>query len=142
MPYLNVRLGGEPIGEEGKQALLMRLTGLMETIMGKDREVTVVTIDDAPSRRWAAAGRLLAAGARMAEIDIKITRGTNDADDKQRMIGAATAAVMEIAGDPVGPVYVVIDELPADSWGYDGLSQAERRRAGARAWPYYSQRPA
>jgi len=137
MPYLNVRLGGEPLGDEAKEALLTRLTELMETVMGKDREVTVVSIDDAPSRRWATAGRPLADNARMAQVDIKITRGTNDADDKQRMIGAATTAVMEIAGDCVGPIYVVIDELPADSWGYDGLSQAERKRVTARAWPYY-----
>jgi 4-oxalocrotonate tautomerase len=137
MPYLNVRLGGEPLGDENKQALLTRLTELMETVMGKDREVTVVSIDDAPGRRWAAGGRALAPGARMAQVDIKITRGTNDADDKQRMIGATTTALMEIAGDCVGPIYVVIDELPADSWGYDGLSQAERKRARARAWPYY-----
>jgi 4-oxalocrotonate tautomerase len=137
MPYLNVRLGGEPLGDEAKQALLTRLTELMETVMGKDREVTVVTIDDTPNRRWAAAGRPLANDARMAQVDIKITRGTNDDDDKQRMIGAATTALMEIAGDCVGPIYVVIDELPADSWGYDGLSQAERKRVMARAWPYY-----
>lgn len=137
MPYLNVRIGGEPLGDESKEALLTRLTSLMETVMGKDREVTVVSIDDAPGRRWASGGRALAPGARMAQVDIKITRGTNDADDKQRMIGAATTALMEIAGDCVGPIYVVIDELPADSWGYDGLSQAERKRAKARAWPYY-----
>jgi 4-oxalocrotonate tautomerase len=136
MPYLNIRLGGSPIAEEAKQTLSIRLTELMEKLMGKQREVTVVTIDDAPSRRWTAGGRPLAASARMAQIDIKITRGTNDADDKQRMIGAATAAVMDIAGDAVGPIYVVIHEVPADSWGYDGLSQAERKRAQARVWPY------
>lgn len=137
MPYINVRIGGEPLGDEAKQALLTRLSELIETVMGKDRDLTVVSIDDAPSRHWAAGGQPLTARARMAQVDIKITRGTNDADDKQRMIGAATTALMEVAGDCVGPIYVVIDELPADSWGYDGLSQAERKRAKARAWPYY-----
>lgn len=137
MPYLNVRLGGEPLDEPAKQALLLRLTDLMETVMGKDREVTVVSLDEAPDRRWATGGRALAPAARMAQVDVKITRGTNDADDKQRLIGNVTAAVMEIAGDSVGPIYVVIDEVPADAWGYDGLSQAERKRAMARAWPYY-----
>jgi 4-oxalocrotonate tautomerase len=137
MPYLNVRLGGEPLDEESKRALLLRLTDLMETVMGKDRQVTVVSIDESPGRRWAAGGRALAAAARMAQVDVRITRGTNDADDKQRLIGHITAALMEIAGDSVGPIYVVIDEVPADAWGYDGLSQAERKRMTARAWPYY-----
>jgi len=136
MPYLHVRLGGEPLTEDRRQALLVRLSELMETVMGKQREVTVVSIDDGPALHWAAGGRPLPAMARMAQVDIKISRGSNDAEDKERMIGAATAAVMEIAGDCVGPVYVVIDELPAETWGYDGLSQAARKRALARAWPY------
>ena len=137
MPYLNVRLGGQPLDDASRQALLARLTDLMETVMAKQREVTVVSLDETPTRRWAAGGRPLAAAARMAQVEVKITRGTNDADDKQRLIGKITAALMDIAGDAAGPIYVVIDEVPADSWGYDGLSQAERKRAMARVWPYY-----
>ena len=137
MPYLNVRLGGQPLDDASQQALLARLTDLMETVMGKQREVTVVTLDEAPARLWASGGRPLAAAARMAQVEVKITRGTNDADDKQRLIGKITAALMDIAGDAAGPIYVVIDEVPADSWGYDGLSQAERKRAMARVWPCY-----
>jgi 4-oxalocrotonate tautomerase len=65
-----------------------------------------------------------------AHLDVKVPQGTNSSEEKESFITEATALLRAVMSDAL-PVatYVVVDEAPADAWGYDGLSQEERRRA-------------
>jgi 4-oxalocrotonate tautomerase family enzyme len=126
MPYIDIRLTAEPTHAQ-RDALLARTTTLMERLMGKRREVTVVSIAEFPKSNWAVSGSALRqSNVPGAYVEIKVTLGTNTAAEKATMIAATTAMLKEVMGDVQTASYVVIHEVPANAWGYDGLSQAQR----------------
>lgn len=126
MPYIDIRLAAEPTQAQ-RDALFERTTALMEKLMGKRREVTVVSIGEFPKSNWAVNGAVLREpDAPGAYMEIKVTQGTNTAPEKAAMIAASIAMLKDVVGDVQTASYVVIHEIAADAWGYDGLIQAQR----------------
>jgi 4-oxalocrotonate tautomerase len=126
MPYIDIRLTMEPTLAQ-RDALFTRTTALMEKVMSKRREVTVVSIAAFPKSNWAVNGTALRQNdAPGAYVEIKVTQGTNMAREKAAMIAAIGAMLKEVVGDLQLASYVVIHEIPADAWGYDGETQAQR----------------
>mgnify|MGYP001765129697 CR=1 FL=1 len=126
MPYLNVRLSLPESAElaERVAAILMRhTTGLL----GKKAEVTAITLDFVPPTRWFVGGeRLDGARAVTFQLDIKVTDGTNTKAEKSRYIEAVFADFDALFG-PIAPAsYIVIHDLRADAWGYQGRTQEYR----------------
>jgi 4-oxalocrotonate tautomerase len=65
-------------------------------------------------------------------LDMKVTEGTNTPEEKARFIAAAAQLLKDVLGPELPTAtYVVVHEVPADSWGYDGLTQDYRRGAAA-----------
>jgi 4-oxalocrotonate tautomerase len=64
-------------------------------------------------------------------MDIKVTAGTNTDEEKEKMIRQAIEMFKEVVGAIPEASYVVIHEVDATAWGYDGRTQ--RSRASARA---------
>lgn len=121
MPYVQIRLHNAPsanLSRMGEEA-----TRLMAEVMRKRREVTVVEIVT-PQSHWQAGGRPVAGP--VAYADVKITRGTNSEADKARLLAEFQTLLARELGQLAAPAYVVIDEIPATDWGYDGQSQATR----------------
>ena len=111
------------------QQLAQTLTALSSQHLHKRAEVTAVVIEDLPAARWYVGGRPLERPT--AWLEISITAGTNTAEEKAAFIAAAQAALERLVGDGLGlepASYVVVRELPADSWGYGGVTQAQRKR--------------
>lgn len=126
MPYINIRLGCKVTNEQ-KQALYQQTTSLMHEVMGKKQEVTVVNILESEPQQWSVNSvQLTAEDSVSAFVDIKITAGTNTAEEKASMIQKTVEMLREEVGVIQEACYVVIDEIPADSWGYDGKTQAAR----------------
>lgn len=126
MPYINIRLGCK-VSNEQKQALYQQTTSLMHEVMGKKQEVTVVNILESEPQQWSVNSvQLTAEDAVSAFVDIKITAGTNTAEQKASMIQKTIEMLREEVDVIQEACYVVIDEIPADSWGYDGKTQAAR----------------
>ena len=99
----------------------------MNTLMGKRRAVTVVHIQESESHHWATNAVSLAAGDPVgAYVDIKVTEGTNTPEEKAKMIAETVKLLRDVVGTVQEACYVVIDDLAADSWGYDGRTQAAR----------------
>lgn len=124
MPYIQIRFSTpHPIDTV---ALGEIATRLMAEVLHKHREVTVVEI--VPS-----AGTWFVAGAPMtgptAYADIKITQGSNTEAEKARLLAAFEDLLHETLGKRAAPAYVVIHEIAATDWGYDGLPQATRLAA-------------
>lgn len=120
MPYIQIRLNSpSPIDHPH---LAREVTRLLAELLGKHREVTVVEI--IPGGAWYAAGEPVHGPA--AYVDIKITQGTNSAAEKARLLAACQALLSDSLGKLAAPAYVVIHEIPAGDWGYDGLPQAAR----------------
>lgn len=124
MPYLNLKLGVEPV-----EGLAGRAASMLATItaerLGKQRALTSVLVEFAPRAQW------FVGGARAVEfatfyLDIKITEGTNTKTEKSLFQREAFAAMESLLG-PVHPAsYIVIHDVRADSWGYSGQTQEHR----------------
>ena len=129
MPFLRLTLDREPSVEDHRR-LADALTELTAAVLGKNYSLTALAVDVLPATRWTIAGETLAEGQRRsAHLDVKVTAGTNTAAEKATFIERAHAALEAILG-PLAPAsYIVLDELPADSWGYAGRTQAARRTA-------------
>lgn len=126
MPYINIRLGGS-LDNEQRKRLYEQTTSLMNTVMGKRREVTVVHIQESEPKQWSTnAISLTAKEPSSAFVDIKVTDGTNTPDEKAKMISRTTKMLQDVVGPIQEACYVVIDDIPADSWGYGGKTQAAR----------------
>lgn len=115
---------------ERYQALAAALTRLTAELLHKRPEVTAVVIDDLPRARWCVGGRTVQRTAAMLEIGI--TAGTNNEDEKARFIAAAYDELQrQLAPDGGFEVasYVTVRELPATDWGYGGQTQRARQLA-------------
>ena len=126
MPILSVRLCAAPSAElSGRVAAA--LTDLTVDVLKKKREVTAVAVDYLPPAQWFIGGESLAARSLATfHLDIKVTEGTNTKDEKALYVGRVFAAMEEIVG-PLAPAsYIVVHDLRADSWGYQGQTQEFR----------------
>jgi phenylpyruvate tautomerase PptA (4-oxalocrotonate tautomerase family) len=59
------------------------------------------------------------------------SRARNSDEQKSRMIAETTAVLRRELGDPILPLYVIFDEVPATAWGYNGRTVAEIAAAKA-----------
>jgi len=99
----------------------------MNTVMGKRPEVTVVHIQESEPHLWAVNASALGTDDPVgAYVDIKVTEGTNTPEEKAEMLSETVKMLQEIAGVIQEACYVVIDDIPANSWGYNGKTQAQR----------------
>ena len=126
MPYINIRIATS-LNQAQRDQLYDKTTSQMNTVMGKRREVTVVNIDESEPRYWATnAVTLTSEDPIGAFVDIKVTEGTNTREEKAEMISQIVKILRDVVGVVQEACYVVIDEIPANSWGYNGKTQAAR----------------
>jgi 4-oxalocrotonate tautomerase len=87
----------------------------------------VVLVEKADVSCWSVGGAAIRVAA---HVEANVTIGTNTPDEKQRFIRAMTELLKECLGEQL-PVatYVIVREVDADAWGYDGLTQEHRRKA-------------
>lgn len=128
MPFIRITLGC-PAANDLKQRIGNGATDLIVSLLGKRREVTAVLVECAGDCVWQIAGEAVA-GATPTHCEIAITAGTNNTEEKARMIAAMHALLAETLGGVPEASYVAIRELPAENWGYAGVTQAARRPGG------------
>lgn len=130
MPTLHLAYRAAP-GHAAEPAELARnLTELTARVLLKRAEVTALHLQPLAAQQVWVGGvdpSQAPAGAQgHFRLQIDITAGSNTAAQKAAFIAAAHAALARWLG-PVHPAsYVVVHELPADSWGYGGQTQARR----------------
>jgi 4-oxalocrotonate tautomerase len=65
-----------------------------------------------------------------ASLVAHVTAGTNTEAEQAAFIAQAHTLIAETFGRPAtAPIYIVVDEIPATGWGYDGRTQHARRVA-------------
>lgn len=129
MPYIRITLAGvEPANADPHKltALQQGVTRLMVDILQKEEVLTVVSIGRDAADCWSVGGVALA--GRNAQVQAFITAGTNTNAEKAAFMAATANLLEQVLGKSAEPVYVVVQEIPATDWGYDGLSQAARRQ--------------
>ena len=107
------------------RAVARRLTELTAHVLGKHPEVTAVVIEELWPGRWFIGGRN--PGTATALLEIRITEGTNSAEEKQAFVQAAYEELWQQLGPLAEASYVVVQEVKATDWGYGGKTQAERK---------------
>jgi 4-oxalocrotonate tautomerase len=133
MPQVNIKLIGTAPTEVQKKALFAEITDLMVDVLGRTRKLVVVSLSASPASDWAAGGETPTADRFVgAQAVIRIIAGVNSDEQKSQMIAKTTAALRRQLGDPIFPLYVTFEEVPAAAFGYDGRTIAEIAAARAR----------
>jgi len=129
MPILTVLISGGPAA--GRDASVAdALAQLTADVLRKDRRLTSVAIAHVPDAQWFVGGAALDAQRRASFfVDVRVTAGTNSREEKARYIAAVFARMRDLLGIPHEASYVHVHEVPADAWGYGGLTQAQRQGA-------------
>ena len=131
MPFVNIKVAGTTLAPEQVRRLQQGSTGLMADVLRKKPELTAVLVAPAPAAAWTVGGHAVAAAA---HLDVKVTEGTNTAEEKGRFIAGAMEMFRSVLGSDLCPIaYVVIHEVPGDAWGWDGLTQAHRAQTAKAA---------
>ena len=126
MPILNLK-----VSAHRSPALTRTLSEeLVETtarILRKNPEITAVTIDYVSPEDWIVGGRSLAEqGKASFWLDIKVVDGTNTKDEKALYLAEVFALMGRVLGDLHPESYVLVHEVPADAYGFGGLTQEHR----------------
>ncbi len=126
MPYLNLRLAmqPDPAITDKLVACLMQHT---RDILGKKPDVTSIAVDYVAPELWFVGGtRISEQNAVTFYLDIKVTDGTNTKAEKAGYVKQVFADIQTILG-PITPAsYIVIHDVRADAWGYQGRTQEYR----------------
>ena len=124
MPFIRVTALGPALAPEQVSCLQTEMTDLMASVLGKKANLTSVLVEQPAGAGWAI-GR---APARIAaHVDATVTAGTNSPEEKARFIERTMRLLKSVFGAELSPAtYVVVTEVPAQSWGYDGRTQDSR----------------
>lgn len=127
MPILTLKLSAQAQLAH-PQALAQDLTRLSESVLSKRADVTAVVFQRVPAQDWWVGNEVSAQV--LAQLDIRITQGTNTEEEKAAFIAQAYVVLSQYLGE--GQVlhptsYISVQELPASDWGYGGLTQWQRR---------------
>jgi 4-oxalocrotonate tautomerase len=126
MPYLNIKLCARS-SQETSNKIARTLTDLTAEVLKKKRELTAVVVEYVPPGQWYIGGAPLAGQSpRSFYLDIKVTEGTNTKDEKALYVSRVFAAIEAIVGSLAPESYIVINEVHADAWGYQGQTQEFR----------------
>lgn len=126
MPFLDIRLTAPCLPEKVAQ-IAERMTELTVDILRKRREVTAAVVQCVAPGHWTVGGESLnASGSGSFFLEVNVTEGTNTPEQKAAFVAAAFAAAEAILGKLDAASYVVVREIAADAWGYQGLTQASR----------------
>ncbi|MHB1334150.1 MAG: tautomerase family protein [Sulfuriferula sp.] len=126
MPYLNAKISA-PQSAETTNRIATFLTEFTADVLGKKKELTSVAVEYVAANEWFIGGASVASkGLATFYLDIKITEGTNTKNQKADYVQKVFAAFESVLGNLDPASYIVIHEVRADSWGYEGATQEFR----------------
>ena len=132
MPQVNIHVVGKPPTDDQKAAVFTKVTDLMVEALGRTKKLVVVSLSSSPASDWAVGGEPSKAdGLVGVQVVIRIIAGVNSDEQKSRMIAETTAVLRKHLGEPILPLYVTFEEVPATAWGYNGRTVAEISAARA-----------
>lgn len=127
MPFARLSVS-QPLAAGIANQLSHELTKLISTELRKNYSLTSVLIEELPMCLWTISGNEQSI---CAHLEVNVTAGTNSIEEKQRFISKAMASITSHLHNLNVATYVIVREIPADDWGYGGLTQAARREQQA-----------
>lgn len=132
MPHVNIKLVKQQNDSNSKQKIIDGIMDIIVNIMGRDRNFTVINIEEVDASNWYIGEKPLSQKADnhsgLIYVEIKISKGTSNAAQMLEVIKAGRELVKKVLGSCDVTNYFVINELNPDAWGYDGISMTERNR--------------
>jgi 4-oxalocrotonate tautomerase len=126
MPYLNAKISGNPSPEVARQVAEM-LAHLTASILRKKRELTSINVENVDGNKWFVAGTSISSQeVKTFYLEIHVTEGTNTKDEKANYVREVFSSMQSILGKLHPASYIVIKDVGADSWGYEGATQEFR----------------
>lgn len=114
--------------EQVRTRLAQGLSALTESILRKNMKVIVVRFEaiDQPAQ-WYVGGAMKNDDEAIFELSILVTKGTNTDEEKAAWMAECWKLVTEVLGSAAHPNYISVQEIDGKSWGYNGLSQEQRK---------------
>jgi 4-oxalocrotonate tautomerase len=125
MPFIRITVSGPVLAPKQVSRLQHEMTGLMASTLGKQADLTSVLVERPDIAGWAIGG----VSARVAaHVEATITAGTNSPEEKADFIEQTMTLLRNVLGSELHPAtYVVVNDMQANAWGYDGRTQQSRR---------------
>jgi 4-oxalocrotonate tautomerase len=127
MPFINVLVAHAPdskLAETIAQGVAERTA----RILRKSPELTAAAVSFLPPAQWQVGGRSLEShGAASFWLEVKVTAETNTAAEKAAYLAEVHAFMAQVLGRVRPESYILVHEIPADAWGFGGMTQAQRR---------------
>jgi 4-oxalocrotonate tautomerase len=130
MPILNLKVSA-PRSASLSRTLSDGLVEATARVLRKNPQITAVAIDYVSPEDWIVGGRSLAEqGKASFWLDIKVVDGTNTKDEMALYLSEVFGLMRRLLGDLHEESYVLVHEVPADAYGFGGLTQEHRYVAG------------
>ncbi|HTG08160.1 MAG TPA: tautomerase family protein [Bradyrhizobium sp.] len=127
MPFIRVTVSGPTLAPKQVVLLHTEITQLMASVLGKRADLTSVLVEQPAAADWAIGGTAVKVAV---HVEATITAGTNSPEQKARFIEKTMQLLTSVLGSELNPVtYIVVNEVPANAWGYDGRTQESRQLA-------------
>ena len=126
MPFINVKVAGEPLEQHQVADIQKGITSLMADVLNKVGPLVGVLVEQVPAAGWSVGAEPI---TRAAQVDAIVSAGTNTPEQKATFIAETITMLKSILGPDLSEItYVVIHDVPGNSWGYDGLTQEHRAK--------------
>jgi 4-oxalocrotonate tautomerase len=127
MPLITLR-ANKISSEKIRSSLAESLSLITEKILRKNKQLIVVRFEVADQKaQWYVGGAIKSDDEAILELSIIVTKGTNTDEEKALWIAQAWKLLTEVLGSATHPNYISIQEIDGKSWGYNGLSQEQRK---------------
>jgi 4-oxalocrotonate tautomerase len=129
MPFIRITVLSPALSEQQMNLLQSGTTALMADGMRKPLDGIAVLVDHVERGAWRIGGKAVAVAA---EVDAIIGENSNSAEEKANFMAEMMALLQKALGPDLSEqTYIVLHEMPRDSYGRGGLSRAERDRRSA-----------
>jgi 4-oxalocrotonate tautomerase len=124
MPFVNIKVAGPRLSPPRVAELQEGVTRLMVDILHKVGPLVAVLVEQVDTQGWSIGAQPVACAA---QVDAVVSAGTNTPAEKAQFIGETHHLLRNVLGPGLAAVsYVIVHEVPKNSWGYDGVTQACR----------------
>jgi 4-oxalocrotonate tautomerase len=132
MPYVNLKIVKEQVSQKQKKQLVDGLMDIIVNIMHRNRDLTVITVDELDCTNWIIGGNSLDQTynkhGKVACVTIYISKGTSNQEEMAKVIQSGKELIGKVLGSNDLTNYFIIHELNPDSWGFDGISMTIRNK--------------
>lgn len=126
MPIITISLSTAPDAARSSR-IASAVSALTAQHLKKDPRVTAVAIQHIAPDHWFAGGPSLAAqGLNSFWLDIKVVDGTNTKSELADYLAAIYAMMGVELGDLHPESYILVHEVPAAAYGFEGKTQEFR----------------